>query len=74
MVLIHAKDDKPNVGTYIEVTVFDDMPFKDQIKAAMEEGGMPVKEEPVEEKESTSQEASQQEENDKKKEEGQNAQ
>lgn len=65
IVLIHGNNDKPNVGQYIEITVFDDMPFKDQVRAAMQEGGLPVKEEPVEEKS----QASPQEENDKKKEE-----
>lgn len=72
VVLIHnIKNDKPNKGGYIEITVFTDMPLKDQVQAALQEADLPIKEEPVEEEkepQAGGQAAPAPEENDKKKE------
>lgn len=67
VVLIHnTKNDKPHMGGYIEITVFTDMPLEDQVKAALQEGGLRVKEEGTDEEKAT---PSAEEEDDKKKEE-----
>ena len=42
LVLLHGKEDKPNAGKYVEISVLDDLPLDDQVKTALTEAGQKV--------------------------------